>query len=388
MKQGNKGKESSGCFLEVRDVVKRFGSFTALDNVSLYMEEGEFVSILGPSGCGKTTLLRVVAGMEQQNSGEIYLNGTDISRLHTSKRNCGIVFQSYALFPNLTAQKNVMFGIKDKKMNRSAKAARAHELLELVGLAELAAKYPAQMSGGQQQRVALARALATSPQMLLLDEPLSALDAKVRLRLRTEIRSLQKRLGITTIMVTHDQEEALTMADRIIVMKQGKLIQYASPQDIYSRPADPFVADFIGAMNFFPFWRVKDRSTINYGRLQLKVTGCDTGSLLGEDVTIAIRPEDIRVLDHANGDDNVLRAVVETVEFRGSSYRLRLKLHEDTPTTKDIYLDADVQAEDLARLGISEQATVPLQFPHDRILMFPDPHLQGSPSQPGQSIVH
>ena len=237
-------------YLEVRNLQKRFGDFTALGDVSLDVAEGEFVCFLGPSGCGKTTLLRAIAGLDPQTSGTIRQKGRDVSALPPAQRDFGIVFQSYALFPNLTVADNVGYGLVSRRQARGAIAKRVDELLALVGLPDAGPKYPAQLSGGQQQRVALARALATSPGLLLLDEPLSALDARVRLRLRHEIKALQRRLGVTTIMVTHDQEEALTMADRIVVMNQGAIEQVGTPQEIYRQPTTAFVADFVGSMNF------------------------------------------------------------------------------------------------------------------------------------------
>ena len=223
--------------LRVEGVTKRFGAFTALDAVSLEVESGKLVCFLGPSGCGKTTLLRVIAGLEAQDAGSIEIGGRDVSRLPPAQRDFGIVFQSYALFPNLTVAQNVGYGLVNRRKARREIAARVAELLQLVGMPEQGAKYPAQLSGGQQQRVALARALASSPSLLLLDEPLSALDARVRVRLRDEIKTLQRRLGVTTIMVTHDQEEALAMADRIVVMNRGRVEQVGSAAEIYGRPA-------------------------------------------------------------------------------------------------------------------------------------------------------
>ena len=237
-------------YLEVRNLHKRFGDFIALGDISLDVAEGEFVCFLGPSGCGKTTLLRAIAGLDPQTSGTIHQKGRDVSTLPPSQRDFGIVFQSYALFPNLTVVDNVGYGLVSRRQKRGEIAKRVAELLALVGLPDAGPQYPAQLSGGQQQRVALARALATSPGLLLLDEPLSALDARVRLRLRHEIKALQRRLGVTTIMVTHDQEEALTMADRIVVMNHGTIEQVGTPQEVYAAPATAFVADFVGAMNF------------------------------------------------------------------------------------------------------------------------------------------
>ena len=227
-------------------------SFEALTGVALEVSRGELMVFLGPSGCGKTTLLRIIAGLETQDTGTIVQDGRDISRLPAIKRDYGIVFQSYALFPNLTIFDNVAYGLVNRRQGRGAIAARVAELLALVGLPDRGAKYPGQLSGGQQQRIALARALATSPGLLLLDEPLSALDALERVRLRGEIRALQQRLGVTTIMVTHDQEEALSMADRIVVMNHGRIEQVGTPREIYETPATPFVADFVGKVNVLP----------------------------------------------------------------------------------------------------------------------------------------
>jgi len=239
-------------YLKIENLTKKFGDFTALEDISLEVFEGEFVCFLGPSGCGKTTLLRAIAGLDIQTFGRIEQAGKDISRLPPSERDFGIVFQSYALFPNLTVDRNVAYGLENRKTPKPEIDTKVSELLQLVGLPEQGDKYPAQLSGGQQQRVALARALATSPGLLLLDEPLSALDAKVRARLRREIKDLQLKLGVTTIMVTHDQEEALTMADRIVIINEGVIEQVGTPEDIYIRPASPFVADFVGTMNFLP----------------------------------------------------------------------------------------------------------------------------------------
>src|SRR5688572_27926391 len=226
------GRPNGSPFLRLEGIRKEFGSFTALRDIRLDVSQGEFVCFLGPSGCGKTTLLRIIAGLETQSAGTILQAGRDISRLPPAQRDYGIVFQSYALFPNLSVFDNVAYGLVNRRDPRAAIAARVAELLTLVGLPDAAAKYPSQLSGGQQQRIALARALATSPGLLLLDEPLSALDALERVRLRGEIRSLQQRLGVTTIMVTHDQEEALSMADRIVVMNQGAIEQLGTPSEV------------------------------------------------------------------------------------------------------------------------------------------------------------
>ncbi|RZL68126.1 MAG: ATP-binding cassette domain-containing protein, partial [Variovorax sp.] len=235
--------------LEIVGVRKDFETFSALRDVHLRVNAGEMLCFLGPSGCGKTTLLRIIAGLETQTSGQIVQNGKDVSWLAPDKRDYGIVFQSYALFPNLSIAENIGYGLVNSRARRGEIKARVEELLKLVGLPTSGGKYPSQLSGGQQQRVALARALATRPGLLLLDEPLSALDAIERIRLRGEIRRLQKQLGVTTIMVTHDQEEALSMADRIVVMNHGVIEQVGTPMEIYERPASPFVADFVGKVN-------------------------------------------------------------------------------------------------------------------------------------------
>ena len=250
-KRGDEGRAEADAqpYLDIRHLHKRFGSFTALQSVNLQIKRGELVCFLGPSGCGKTTLLRAIAGLEAQTSGEIWQNGRDISDLPAAQRDYGIVFQSYALFPNLSVADNVAYGLVSQRQPRALVKAKVQSLLDTVGLSGSGPKYPAQMSGGQQQRVALARALAMSPGLLLLDEPLSALDATVRVHLRNEIRALQQRLYVTTVMVTHDQEEAMAIADRVVVMNHGVVEQVGTPRDIYQRPATPFVAEFIGKAN-------------------------------------------------------------------------------------------------------------------------------------------
>ena len=328
-------------YLRIRNLTKKFGAFTALDHISLEIAEGEFVCFLGPSGCGKTTLLRAIAGLDIQTSGGIEQGGRDISALPPTKRDFGIVFQSYALFPNLTAAKNVAYGLENTRAKRADVAKRVRELLDMIGLGEHGGKYPAQLSGGQQQRVALARALATSPGLLLLDEPLSALDAKVRVRLRHEIKQLQRRLGVTTIMVTHDQEEALTMADRIVVMNHGAIEQIGPPLEIYREPASPFVADFIGLMNF----------------------------VAGTEVTLAIRPEDIVVQDAPGpgSEPNSLRARVDALAFLGSFFRADLA----GDALEGVLLRADLPVDLVRRLGIAEKSTLSVRLPRERIRIYP-----------------
>jgi iron(III) transport system ATP-binding protein len=310
-------RKSSGVYLELRGVTKTFGSFTALRDIGLEVAQGEFVCFLGPSGCGKTTLLRIIAGLEVQSAGTVRQAGRDISRLPPASRDYGIVFQSYALFPNLSVFDNVAYGLVNRRAPRAEIAARVAELLKLVGLPDAGAKYPSQLSGGQQQRIALARALATSPGLLLLDEPLSALDAIVRVHLRHEIRALHQRLGITTIMVTHDQEEALSMADRIVVMNEGAIEQVGSALTIYREPASPFVADFVGKVNVLS--GVAEPGGVRVGSVLLQCNGSRPGS-----VRAYLRPEDIVARPIAPGDSNVFDARIEKIEFLGSYCLVRV----------------------------------------------------------------
>jgi len=351
-------------YLRIEHLTKKFGTFTALQDISLAVHEGEFVCFLGPSGCGKTTLLRAVAGLDVQTSGRIEQAGRDISVLPPDKRDFGIVFQSYALFPNLTVTQNVAYGLENRRASKPEVARRVQELLAMVGLPDQGGKYPAQLSGGQQQRVALARALATSPGLLLLDEPLSALDAKVREYLRHEVKQLQRRLGVTTVMVTHDQEEALTMADRIVVMNHGVIEQIGSPVEIYRRPASAFVADFIGVMNFVG-GTVVGPGRVRLGRLELT---CEADGIApGTAVTIAIRPEDIRVQDVQGGEENAFEARIEAMTFLGSFFRVNLA----GEALEDARLRADLAVDVVRRLDLTEGHAVSVSLPKRRIRVYP-----------------
>ena len=303
-------------YLRLEGIRKNFGSFQALHDIHLAIEKGEFVCFLGPSGCGKTTLLRIIAGLETQTAGRIEQAGRDISVLPPAERDYGIVFQSYALFPNLTVTDNVAYGLVNRKQPRAQIKQRVDELLKLVGLPGSGVKFPAQLSGGQQQRIALARALATSPGLLLLDEPLSALDALERVRLRQEIRSLQRKLGVTTIMVTHDQEEALSVADRIVVMNQGVIEQVGTALDVYERPQTPFVAKFIGKINVLAGSALGARR-FRVGRLDLEGGEHCAAPAAGDPVNVYLRPED-RVADGVlDGLPNRVVGEVGSVEFLG-----------------------------------------------------------------------
>jgi iron(III) transport system ATP-binding protein len=337
-------------FLRLEGIRKDFGAFTALRDIRLEVAQGEFVCFLGPSGCGKTTLLRIIAGLEAQSAGSIWQGGRDISALPPAQRDYGIVFQSYALFPNLTVFDNVGYGLVNRRTDRAAIQSRVAELLRLVGLPESGAKYPAQLSGGQQQRIALARALATSPGLLLLDEPLSALDAIVRVHLRQEIRSLQQRLGVTTIMVTHDQEEALSMADRIVVMNQGVIDQVGTPLEIYREPATPFVADFVGKVNLLA-GSVEGPGRVKVGTHSFAGASCN-GSV-GRAVKAYLRPEDIIARPIAEGDPNVIESRIDKIEFLGSYCLVRVAAEglENLPLT--VYLSLNFLSEQNLKPGSS-----------------------------------
>ncbi|MCP4599078.1 MAG: putative 2-aminoethylphosphonate ABC transporter ATP-binding protein [Proteobacteria bacterium] len=350
-------------YLILSGMTKYFGDFRALNDISFDIAEGEFICFLGPSGCGKTTLLRCLAGLETQSEGSIRMNGKDISWLPPSQRDFGIVFQSYALFPNLNVTDNVAYGLVNQKMAATEMTTRVTELLKLVGLASHADKHPSQLSGGEQQRVALVRALATSPGLLLLDEPLSALDAKVRSHLRREIRNIQDRLGVTTVMVTHDQEEAQTMADRIFVMNDGRIEQMGTPGQIYDQPATPFVADFIGIMNFLPV-TIGDTGTVNCGNLRLQ---CDTGQYVaGESCSCAVRPEDVLFDDVSDGPCNLLEMTISDIEYLGSFVRLYLS----HPELGENEIRADVR-KDLARQqGVAMSRPVRIRIPPESIRLY------------------
>ncbi|MGA1372717.1 MAG: putative 2-aminoethylphosphonate ABC transporter ATP-binding protein [Pseudomonadales bacterium] len=355
-------------YLQVRGASKNFGDFAALQDVSFDILQGEFICFLGPSGCGKTTLLRCIAGLESLSTGQIIQGGVDVTKLPTSQRDFGIVFQSYALFPNLSIIENVAFGLLNSGRTKAEISNRVAELLELVGLSGQEDKYPGQLSGGQQQRVALARALAPSPGLLLLDEPLSALDAKVRVRLRREIKRLQRQVGVTTIMVTHDQEEALTMADRVLVMRGGRLEQMGSPNDIYDCPATPFVADFIGTTNLLRATAIEP-GLLRSGSVEWRIN--DTAWPTGSRVLCSIRPEHVNLSaasDTTADAQPYIHATVIEVERQGGHYRLHLRTSVDPPE-----IAVDLHESDPALNFATHGLQVLVHLPAQKMRLFGEP---------------
>ncbi|KQX56152.1 MULTISPECIES: ABC transporter ATP-binding protein [unclassified Streptomyces] len=339
----------TGARLEFRSLRRAFGSAVALDGLDLTVEPGELIALLGPSGCGKTTALRMVAGFERPDSGAVLVDGEDITDVPANRRDAGMVFQSYSLFPHMTVRDNVAFGMRIRKVPAARRKERAAELLDLVGLPQHGDRYPHQLSGGQQQRVALARALALEPRVLLLDEPLSALDAKVRLSLREEIRRLQLSLGVTTVFVTHDQEEALSMADRVAVLHAGRLEQCAAPAELYARPATAFVAEFVGTMNRLP-GRLTGTGAVEVAGQTLPVDGgTPAGVPAGGEVEVLVRPENVTATPDAAGD-----ATVVGTSFFGAVTRVRLTLPSGTE------IKADLASREATALTVGARARVGL----------------------------
>ena len=339
---------AQGATVVLRDLSRSFGTTKALDGLNLDMAPGELIALLGPSGCGKTTALRILAGFEVADSGSVTVDGRDISSIPAAKRDMGMVFQSYSLFPNMSALDNLGFGLRMRKLAAAERKRKAGELLEMVGLSAQSGQYPHQLSGGQQQRVALARALAIEPRVLLLDEPLSALDAKVRLQLREQIRHIQQRLGTTTLFVTHDQEEALSMADRVGVMSQGRLEQIAVPSELYDSPATAFVAEFVGTMNRVP-GELRGQAEVTALGMTVPVQEGSADGLVG-DVDVLVRPEGLRVAAEPNGN-----GIVTDRTFLGSLTRVSVRL------SGDLLVKIDKQSTEAADMlpGTSVSVTLP-----------------------------
>ncbi len=341
-------------FLVLENLSKVFPTAVAVEKCDLVVEQGEFVSFLGPSGCGKTTTLRMIAGFETPTTGRILLDGVDITHVPPNRRNVGMVFQAYALFPNMTVAQNIGFGLKIRRLPESEIKARVEEMLKLIHLEAKANNYPHQLSGGQQQRVALARALAIRPQVLLLDEPLSALDAKIRVALRAEIRAIQRQLGITAIYVTHDQEEALAISDRIVVMNHGRIEQVGTPFEIYNFPATTFVAGFVGSLN------TAEAEVIDPQQGWLAMDGvrflsADTSVRTrqkGDRVRISIRPERLSFA-HEHRKDNVLDCTIENITFLGAVVRIQVRIG-NTSFYMDTFNNPFLE---LPAIGASEQVT-------------------------------
>jgi len=354
-------------YLELQNLHREFaGGVRALDGIEIRLGEGEFLSLLGPSGCGKTTALRLVAGFDRPDEGRIVVDGKDITNVSPSKRDMGMVFQAYSLFPNMTARENVAFGLKIRGKKRTDRDGRVKELLELVGLGHAVDRYPHQLSGGMQQRVALARALAIEPRVLLLDEPLSALDAKVRVQLREEIRRIQLELGITTLYVTHDQEEALAVSDHVAVMYRGRIEQMGAPAEMYSAPATPFVAEFIGTMNRLEA-TVTDPSTgtVDFGGVMLTVEAA-RGRPKGERVLVLVRPETVELTPtNGGGGSNTVDGEVLTQAFLGPVTRLKV-------VGPGADLIADVSTAKAATLPIGMKVTAALPATDARVLDLTD----------------
>ncbi len=327
----SKGRTSGhGVEVKLDGLTRVFGSFKALDGLDLTLAEGELVALLGPSGCGKTTALRIVAGLDNATEGRVLVGGKDLSRVPANKRDMGMVFQAYSLFPHMTARQNVEFGLKLRKVTTARRTDRAMEVLSLVGLETFSERYAHQLSGGQQQRVALARALAFEPQVLLLDEPLSALDAKVRAQLRDEIRRVQREVGTTTLFVTHDQEEALAMADRVGVMRSGRLEQIAPPEELYARPASQFVAEFVGLTNRLRAHVTGDRASVADTTLRTL-----DGSVSDGEGTALVRPEAVHITP-GGAADHAENATVVTSSFLGAISRITVELDDGTSVVSQV----------------------------------------------------
>ncbi len=350
--------------LRIRNLTKRFGDLAALRNFDLDVQGGEFISLLGPSGCGKTTALNCLAGLLEPDDGEIELDGASVARTPPERRRFGMVFQNYALFPHLTVGRNVAFGLEMQRAPKAQIGERVDRVLGLVRLLDQRDKYPAQLSGGQQQRIAIARAIVTEPRLMLMDEPLSNLDAKLRIEMRTEIRRIHRALGLTTIYVTHDQEEALSLSDRVVLMQQGLIRQVGTPREVYIEPASAYAASFLGARNLLPVRVVA--ATGEGQEIQIETESgvplagaARSAFALGDAAIAAIRPEHVVLLAEGRGGDNTIPGRVETVEFVGNSIEVSVR----SRLTGEVI----ARTEDLWREG----ETVALCLPRERLLVFP-----------------
>jgi len=353
--RGGLGGSSPRASIELSGLTKRFSEI-AVDNVDLTVASGEFFSLLGPSGCGKTTTLRLIAGFEQPTSGRILLDGVDVSDMPPHRRNVNTVFQSYALFPFLSVFDNVAFGLRHRGVSKTDSRRRVNDALELVKMTAFAKRRPGQLSGGQQQRVALARALVLNPAVLLLDEPLGALDAKLRRSLKIELKALQERVGITFLYVTHDQEEALTMSDRLAVMNAGRIVQIGTPREVYEEPADNYVADFLGAANLMEV-EVVSAGALRVGDFALTSHRCEATTGTAHAV---IRPERVRIEEHGSAGENRVPAMVERVVFLGSATEVLLRL------APGIALEALMQ-NDGSRPDLAQGTPVNVYLPPDAL---------------------
>ena len=345
--------------LILESVSKHYGHLIAVNNVSLEIKPGEFLCFLGPSGCGKTTILRMITGFEQVTSGNIIYDGKIINDVIPQKRDFGIVFQSYALFPNMTVNQNIAFGLKMRKMPQKLIDERVVEILELLGLTGWEKHYPSQLSGGQQQRVALGRAIAIKPNVLLLDEPLSALDAKIRVRLRTVIKRLQEELGVTMIYVTHDQEEALALADRVVIMRDGQFRQIGSPLEIYKEPKTSFIAEFVGTSNFLAC--TKKEGKLQFGKLRFTVP--NIADIEEEEIYLAVRPENIEMVDVTVSrkncvPSNIVEVEVEVINFLGAIVRISFFLEGEE-------MFVDLPEKEYEKISLKRKDKMKLYFPPD-----------------------
>jgi putative spermidine/putrescine transport system ATP-binding protein len=363
-------------YLELQHLQKRFGDVVALKELDLALDGGEFLSLLGPSGCGKTTALRIVAGFERPTAGRVVVEERDLTPVPPNRRDMGMVFQAYSLFPNMTAGQNVEFGLRVRGRDRSDRRKQVADLLELVGLAAAADRYPHQLSGGMQQRVALARALVIEPRVLLLDEPLSALDALVRVQLREEIRRIQTQLGITTLYVTHDQEEALSISDRVAVMSQGEIEQIGTPADIYNTPETPFVAEFIGTMNRLEATITDaDRGEVEHDGTRLAVDEA-RGLRRGERVLVLVRPETLEVEPASNGATRGLIGEVVAHIFLGAITRLKV-------AAGDRILSADIASARAGKLPVGMRVSASFPSESARVLILAEPPASAAEDQGG-----